>query len=165
MSPPGDPCHLDSLTGLPGLHGTHSLKEWSHTMKKIAHPAQDRYTWLEHEHTQAYIEDQQRWPRDLRTPCASPACANLTTDEYCSLACQTQEDALREQHYAQQDPPILPYSFPDFTTFEATYVGNHEDLNGIAQRLSRDCFYFVTHGMTTGFHCTYSEVALGPGIV
>jgi hypothetical protein len=127
----------------------------------------EQQTWRE------YREDQERhpWPpRDTKRPCGSPTCQNLTTAHYCSPACQTREDALKDQQYAppeMQDASAMPpdpYSFPDFTTFEATYVGNHEALNGIARTTAEGLFYFIVAGMATGFTCTYSEVALGPGI-
>jgi hypothetical protein len=68
-------------------------------MAKIAQPAQDLYTWLEREHTQAYIEDQQRhpWPpRDRRTPCCNPDCGTVCEGTYCSAACEAADNAVIE---------------------------------------------------------------------
>jgi hypothetical protein len=53
-----------------------------------------------------FIQDQERYVhpfRDQRKPCDSPACAHLTTDQYCSPACQAREDRLRDKHYAHLD--------------------------------------------------------------
>jgi len=76
------------------------------TLPHLTHP--DNYaSWMEHEAMQAFIDDQVRWPRDRRVPCAYPECSSLTTTIYCSGRCRHLDDAMTLPHYADETGRVL----------------------------------------------------------
>ncbi len=60
-----------------------------------------------------------------------------------------------------------PYDFPGWQRYQATYQGpmtGWQRCNGVAEVLEAGLFFFLPDDVPGGWHATYDEVALGPGI-
>ncbi|HEX6827093.1 MAG TPA: hypothetical protein VF077_12320 [Nitrospiraceae bacterium] len=74
-------------------------------------------------------------------------------------------DYLHRPPVATADPQE-PYAFPQYTTFEATYVGEGscKGQNGQAHKTAEGFLFVPDDRPCDTLPCTYAEVALGPGI-
>jgi hypothetical protein len=113
-------------------------------MEKIAQPAQDLYTWLEREHTLAYIEDQERYVPlcpEKRTPCSNPECAAVCEGTYCSAACEAADNAVIEAMALKWEAQML-HAGCQRTHYYASREANARVLLGqrqlVAQQRERD---------------------------
>ena len=73
----------------------------------------------------------------------------------------------QQSHAPIPQAPKTPYQFPRWQRYEATYQGPcsaMQPVNGIAELLEPDSFFFQPDSGGYGWEATYDEVALGPGI-